>query len=195
MIHARSKIIKIYSMKKLSLITGIIVLFFVTSCRDIVNSALDVLPPFEVPFTTTVDVPFAAISTTGYTQTPELPININLDAKIKEQNANFSINNLKSVKLSTLSLDYVSSQLGNKLDVIKNARIYVKAPNQADRLIATAYYNTNPNTITFTETDDEILEYFRTTQNSLIIEIRASKVTADQIKMKINSGFKIKVQL
>ncbi|SFB72505.1 hypothetical protein [Kaistella jeonii] len=182
-------------MKKLSLITGIIVLFFVTSCRDIVNSALDVLPPFEVPFTTTVDVPFAAISTTGYTQTPELPININLDAKIKEQNANFSINNLKSVKLSTLSLDYVSSQLGNKLDVIKNARIYVKAPNQADRLIATAYYNTNPNTITFTETDDEILEYFRTTQNSLIIEIRASKVTADQIKMKINSGFKIKVQL
>ncbi|MBF8456214.1 hypothetical protein IV494_03375 [Kaistella sp. G5-32] len=182
-------------MKKLWLITGIIVLFFVTSCRDIVNSVLDVLPPFEVPFTTTVDVPFAAISTTGYTQTPELPMNINLDAKIKEQNANFSINNLKSVKLSTLSLDYVSSQLGNKLDVIKNARIYVKAPNQADRLIATAYDNTNPNTITFTATDDEILEYFRTTQNSLIIEIQASKVTADQIKMKINSGFKIKVQL
>ena len=195
MIHARSKIIKIYSMKKLWLITGIIVLFFVTSCRDIVNSVLDVLPPFEVPFSTTVDVPFAAISTTGYTQTPELPMNINLDAKIKEQNANFSINNLKSVKLSTLSLDYVSSQLGNKLDVIKNARIYVKAPNQADRLIATAYDNTNPNTITFTATDDEILEYFRTTQNSLIIEIQASKVTADQIKMKINSGFKIKVQL
>lgn len=195
MIRASRKIIKIYIMKKLSLITGILALFFVTSCRDIVNSVLDVLPPFEVPFTTTVDVPFAAINTTGYTRTPELPMNIDLNAKIKEQNPNFSINNLKSVKLSNLSLDYVSSQLGNKLDVIKNARIYIKAPNQADRLIGTAYDNTNPNTITFTITDQEILEYFRTDQNSLLLEIQASKVTADQIKMKINSGFKIKVQL
>ena len=166
-----------------------------TSCRDIVNSVLDALPPFEVPFSTTLDVPFASLSTTAYTKTPEIPMNIDLNAKIKENNSNFSINNLKSVKLNTLSLDYVSSPLGNKLDVIKNARIYVKAPNQADRLIATAYDNTNPNTIIFTLEDAEILEYFRTSQNSLVIEIMSSKISADQIKMKINSGFKIKVQL
>lgn len=166
-----------------------------TSCRDIVNSVLDVLPPFDVPFSTTADVPFASVSTTTYTRTPEIPMNIDLNAKIKENNPNFSINNLKSVKLNTLSLDYVSSQLGNKLDVIKNARIYVKAPNQADRLIATAYNNTNPNTITFTLEDAEILEYFKTNQNSLIIEIQASRITADQIKMNMNAGFKIKVQL
>ncbi|QOW09525.1 hypothetical protein Q73A0000_03665 [Kaistella flava (ex Peng et al. 2021)] len=182
-------------MKKLSLLTGILVLFFMTSCRDIVNAVLDVLPPFDVPFSTNVDVPFASVSTTTYTRTPEIPMNIDLNAKIKENNPNFSINNLKSVKLNTLSLDYISSQLGNKLDVIKNARIYVKSPNQADRLIATAYNNTNPNTITFTLEDTEILEYFRTNQNSLIIEIQASRITADQIKMNMNAGFKIKVQL
>ena len=182
-------------MKKLSLLTGILVLFFMTSCRDIVNSVLDVLPPFDVPFSTTVDVPFASVSTTAYTRTPDLPMNIDLNAKIKENNSNFSINNLKSVKLNTLNLDYVSSTLGNKLDVIKNARIYIKAPNQAERLIATAYDNTNPNTITFTLEDAEILEYFRTNQNSLYIEIMGSRVTADQIKMNMNAGFKIKVQL
>lgn len=182
-------------MKKLSLLTGILVLFFMTSCRDIVNSVLDVLPPFDVPFSTNIDVPLASVSTTTYTKTPDLPMNIDLNAKIKENNSNFSVNNLKSVKLNTLSLDYVNSTLGNKLDVIKNARIYIKAPNQADRLIATAYDNTNPNTITFTLEDAEILEYFRTTQNSLVIEIMGSRVTADQIKMKMNAGFKIKVQL
>ena len=186
---------KFNTMKKLSLLSGILLLFFMTSCRDIVNSVLDALPPFDVPFSTTLDVPFASLSTTAYTKTPEIPMNIDLNAKIKENNSNFSINNLKSVKLNTLSLDYVSSQLGNKLDVIKNARIYVKAPNQADRLIATAYDNTNPNTITFTLEDAEILEYFRTNQNSLVVEIMSSKVSADQIKMKMNSGFKIKVQL
>ena len=182
-------------MKKLSLITGLFLLLFTTSCRDIVNSVLDVLPPFDVPFSTTLDVPFASVSTTTYTKTPEIPMNIDLNAKIKENNSNFSINNLKSVKLNTLSLDYVSSQLGNKLDVIKNARIYVNAPNQTERLIATAYDNTNPNTITFTLEDAEVLEYFRTNQNYLVIEIMSSKVTADQIKMKMNAGFKIKVQL
>lgn len=182
-------------MKKLSILTGLLMLLFMTSCRDIVNSVLDVLPPFSVPFNTTLDVPFASVSTTTYTRTPEIPMNIDLNAKIKENNPNFSIDNLKSVKLNTLSLDYVNSQLGNKLDIIKNARIYVKAPNQVERLIATAYDNTNPNTITFTLEDAEILEYFRTSQNSLIFEIQASKVTADQITLKINSGFKIKVQL
>ena len=186
---------KFNTMKKLSLLSGILLLFFMTSCRDIVNSVLDALPPFDVPFSTTLDVPFASLSTTAYTKTPEIPMNIDLNAKIKENNSNFSINNLKSVKLNTLSLDYVSSQLGNKLDIIKNARIYVKAPNQADRLIATAYDNSNPNTITFTLEDAEILEYFRTNQNSLVVEIMSSKVSADQIKMKMNSGFKIKVQL
>lgn len=191
----RFKKTKFTIMKKLSLITGLFLLLFTTSCRDIVNSVLDVLPPFDVPFSTTLDVPFASVSTTTYTKTPEIPMNIDLNAKIKENNSNFSINNLKSVKLNTLSLDYVSSQLGNKLDVIKNARIYVNAPNQTERLIATAYDNTNPNTITFTLEDAEVLEYFRTNQNYLVIEIMSSKVTADQIKMKMNAGFKIKVQL
>lgn len=189
------KKIKITIMKKLSLLAGIFVLFFMTSCRDIVNSVLDVLPPFDVPFSTTLDVPFAAVSTTAYTKTPDIPMNIDLDTKIKENNPNFSINNLKSVKLNTLSMDYLSSTLGNKLDVIKNAKIYIKAPNQAERLIATAYDNTSPNMIVFNLEDAEILEYFRTNQNYLVIEIMGSRVTADQLKIKMNAGFKIKVQL
>ena len=81
-------------MKKLPVIAGILMLIFVSSCRDIVNSVLDALPPFDVPFNTTLDVPFASVSTTGYTKTPDLPMNIDLDAKIKENNPNFSINNL-----------------------------------------------------------------------------------------------------
>lgn len=182
-------------MKKLSLIMGMLVLFFTTSCRDIVNTVLDVLPPFDVPYSTTQTVPFVGVSTTGYTRTPEMQMNIDLDAKIKQNNPNYSINNLKSVKMSTLSIDYVSSQGGAKVDVIKNARIYIKAPNQPEKLIATVVNNTNPDTVTFSVPDEELLNYFRTTQNSLIFEIQASRVTADQITMKMNTGFKVKVQL
>lgn len=182
-------------MKKIAFLSSLFLLFFATSCRDIVNSVLDVLPPFDVPFSSTFQVPFASISTTGYSRTPKIPMNIDLNAKIKEQNSNFSINNLKSVKLNTLSLNYVNSTLGTQLDVIKNARIYVKAPNQEERLIATVSDNTNPTTITFTVNDVEILEYFRTSQNSIIFEIQSSRVTADQLTMKLDAGFKIKVQL
>ncbi|WP_156832004.1 hypothetical protein [Kaistella palustris] len=182
-------------MKKLIVLATVVSLFFVTGCRDIVNSVLDALPPINVPFSTTLQVPFAAVSTTTYTRTPEIPMNIDLDAQIKQNNPKYSINNLKSVQLSTLSLDYVNSDLGNQLDVIKNANIYVKAPNQAERLIATAYDNTNPTTITFNIENAELIEYFRTSQNSLIIEVQAARATADKITMKMNSGFKIKVQL
>lgn len=186
---------KIDIMKKITLLTSLLLLFFATSCRDIVNSVLDVLPPFNVPFSSTIQVPFASMSTTTYTRTPEIPMNIDLNARIKEENANFSINNLKSVKLNTLSLDYVSSTLGNQLDVIKNARIYVKAPNQEERLIGAVTDNTNPTTITFSISDVEILEYFRTNQNSIIFEVQSSRATADQLTMKLNAGFKVKVQL
>lgn len=182
-------------MKKLSLILSMFAILFMTSCRDIVNSVLDALPPFDVPFSTNISVPFATVSTTTYTRTPEIPMNINLDAKIKENNANYSINNLKSVKLNTLKLDYISSTFDTKLDVIKNARLYVKAPNQQEKLIATAYDNTNPQTITFTVIDEELLNYFKTNQNSLIFEVMASTAAADQITMSMSSGFKVRVQL
>ena len=182
-------------MKKLSLVFGMIVLFFTTSCRDIVNSVLDVLPPFDVSFTTNVTVPLATLSTTSYTRTPEIPMNIDLDKSIKENNPKFSINNLKSVKLNSLNMQYVSSQFDTKLDVIKDAKIYIKAPNLPEKLIATALNNTNPDTITFTVANEELLEYFRTSQNSLIFEIQGRRLSADQITLKINSGFNVKVQL
>ena len=195
MINVRPKNKKIYVMKKLSLIFGLFAMLIVSSCRDIVNTVLDALPPFDVPFSTNVPVPLAAVSTTTYTRTPEIPMNINLDAKIKENNPNYSINNLKSVKLSTLKLDFVSSTLDTRLNAIRNARIYVKAPNQPERLIATAYDNTNPDTITFTVVDEELINYFRTNENSLIFEVMASTPTADQLTVRISSGFKIRVQL
>ena len=78
-------------MKKLSLLIGLLVMFFTTSCRDIVNTVLDVLPPFDVPFNTTVVVPFTGVSTTTYTRTPEIPMNIDLDAKIKQWTANIPL--------------------------------------------------------------------------------------------------------
>lgn len=182
-------------MKNLSILFALVLALITTSCRDIANAVLDVLPPFEVPFTTSMQVPFASMSTTSYTKTPEIPMNIDLDAQIKEQNPNFSISNLKSVKMSSLTVSYETSQLGNKLDAIKNARIYIKAPNMPEKLIATAYDNTNPTTITFTSTDAEMLDYFKTNQNSLIVEIQGNYVTADRITMKMDSKFKIKVQL
>ncbi len=182
-------------MKKLMLITGILITFFLTSCREIVNTVLDILPPFDVPFTTTIEFPFASVSTTTYTRAPEIPMNIDVDAEIKKNNSGYSINNLKSVKLNTLTLNYAGSQLGNKLDAIKSAKLYIKTPNMPERLIATVENNTNPDTITFVSTNTELLEYFRTKENSLIIEIMANYPSADIITTKMNTGFKIRVQL
>lgn len=182
-------------MKKLSVIAGIFLLLIVASCRDVVNSVLDVLPPFNVPFTTEIEVPFAAVSTTTFTRTPEIPMNIDLNAKIKEQNPNYSIDNLKSVKLNQLNLEFLSSQLGNNLDVIKNANIYIKAPDKPELLIATLSNNTSGGKIIFTTTDAEMVNYFRTNKNSLIFEIMASRPSTDVMRMKLNSAFNIRVQL
>ena len=182
-------------MKKLPLIIAMLSMLILTGCRDIVNSYLDVFPPFDVPYTTTFSVPMAGVNTATYTKTPEIPINIDLDTAIKNNNPKYSINNVESVKLSTLRLTYVSSTTGVKMDAIKNARIYIKAPNLPEKLIATAYNNTNPDFISFSTPEEELLNYFKSAQNSLIIEIQGNTVTVDEITMKMSSGFKVRVQL
>lgn len=182
-------------MKKYIILFSAALLLLLGSCRDAINAVLDALPPFNAPFTTTLTVPFAGVSTTAYTRTPEIPMNIDLDAQIRQNNPNYSVNNLKSVRLSKLNLEFVESDLGNQLDVIRNAKIYVKAPNLPEKLIATVTDNTSPTNIEFTVADVELLEYFRTSQNSLILEIQASRPAADRLTVKLQSGFKVKVQL
>ncbi len=182
-------------MKTIKLLTGVFLLLFATSCRDAVNTILDSLDPFQVPFNSTLDVPFATVSTTEYFTTPELPMNIDLASEIKKVYSNASVSNLKSVNLSLLKITYVSSNLGNKLDVIKNAQIYIKSPNLPDKLIAEVTNNTNPTEISFQMSEADIADYFRTNKNSLIIKIMGSRASADQIKMDLRTAFKIRVQL
>lgn len=182
-------------MKKMIAALSLFLLFFATSCRDIVNSVLEALPPFDVPFSTTITIPFASVSTTDYTRTPEIPMNINLDAEIKKNDPRFSINNLKSVRLSTLQFDYISSEFNNQLDAVRNARMYLKSPDLPEVLIAVASENTNPKSLIFQPENVELLSYFRTNNNSLILEIQGRRVVLDQMTLKLNTSFKIKVQL
>ena len=181
-------------MKKLGLAASFLILLFLTSCRDIINS-LDLIPPFNVPYTTSVDLPLATVNTESYTRTPEIPMNVDLDAKIKEQRADFGINNVKSVRINSLDLEYISSAMGVKMDAIKNLRILIKAPNVPEKVIAFSENNSNPDKIILTVPNEELLNYFKTNQNSLILEIQGNFVATDVVKVKMNSVFRIEAKL
>ena len=45
-------------MKRLTIITGVLMMLFLSSCRDIANSVLDLLPPFDVAFSTNIEIFF-----------------------------------------------------------------------------------------------------------------------------------------
>ena len=182
-------------MKKLSIILPILALLFLGSCRDIANSVLDILPPFNTSFSSTQQVPFAAVSTTSYTRTPEIPMNVDMDAKIKEQNSKYGIDNLKSVRMTSLTATYIGSKLGVKLDAVKNMRIYIKAPNLPEKLIATADNNTSADKIVFTTTNADIADYFKTKENSLIIEVMGNYASADIVTIQMDAGFEVRAQL
>ena len=182
-------------MKKLTLLFSLLSLLLISSCRDIANTVLDVLPPFKISNSVTQELPFVSISTTSYSRTPEIPLNIDVDAKIKENNPKYGIENLKSVKLTGLSATYVSSQLGFKLDAIKNMRIYIKAPNLPEKLVATVYDNNSADQINFTTVDTELVDYFKSKDQSLIVEVQANFPSADRIRVRLDSNFEFKVQL
>ncbi len=152
--------------------------------------------PFAVPVSFEATVPLAIANTTDPVRTPEIPLNLDLDAKIKEQYPSLSINNLKSVKLNLFTIDYISSENNTKLDVIKDATILIKAPNMDAKVIATATDNISETSISFTPvTDLQLLDYLKTNQNSFILEIKGRKIALDVAKIKINTSFKIEVGL
>lgn len=145
--------------------------------------------PINFTQTTNLDIPVANIGTN--TQVGEFPLNIDLNQEVKAQNASLSIENINSVKLSQLTMAYVSSNNGTRLDVIKNARIYIKSPNTERQLIASADNNTRADEISFTLTNAELLPHLRSAQNSLILEVDGNRTAFDQIKVRLNSNFRV----
>lgn len=167
------------------------------SC-DRVKDAVDnvaVPVPFDIPMSYETEIPFASVKTDNYLRYPEIKMNLDVDTEIKKKYPALSINNLKSVKLSAMNIELTKSILGGNFDAVRNAKIYVKAPNQPERLAATVTENSSTNKIVFTPTDEELIEYFRSKENSLILEIQGRKLTLDKFTIKINPSFKVSVGL
>ena len=90
----------------------------------------------------------------------------------------------------------MSSTGGAKLDKVKNARLLLKTPNLPEQVVAVINNNTNADILNFTPNSEvELLEYLKSNQASFILEVQGSEVVLDQMKMKINSSFKIEVGL
>ena len=166
-------------------------LFTLTSCDG--DEGIPV--PFDIPMTVEQTLPFATVNTTSYIRYPEIALNLDVDAAIKEKYSKLSINNLKSAKLTVFSIDYLSSKLGKKLDIINGAKIYLKAPNLPEVMIGTVENNTNATTIDIKTIDAELIDYLKSKQNSLILEIKGSETSLDELKVNLKPVFKINVGL
>lgn len=168
-----------------------------TSCSKVEDIIDDISVP--VPFTIKMDfettIPFATVNTTDLVTYPEVPVNIDVDAKIKESYPSFSINNLKSAKLENFSIDAVEGSTV-ELDAIKDAELWFKTPELSEIKIATVADNTSKTSITFTPVPNtELINHLKSKQNSFILKIRGSRVEVGSLKVKVNSGFKISIGL
>lgn len=172
----------------------------INSCSNVEDIIDNITIP--VPFAINVnknnlDIPF--VVGTEFVKSPSIPLNIDLDAEIKERFSNMSVNNVKSAKLSSFSISRVSSSADVTFADISDARLYISAPDQSDRLVATVTNNTSPDALNFTpittEPDSELVNYLKSPQASIYMEIKGSANKVSQMKINISSSFKIQVSL
>lgn len=166
-----------------------------TSCskvEDIIDD-ISVPVPLTIPLDFPAEFPFA-IDTDVSLTSPEIPVTLDVNQKIKDYNENLSINNLKSAKLDKFSIEVAE---GNTvpLDAIKDAEVYFKTPNVGTVLVAKVTGNTNASSITFTPTSDDLISHFQTNQHTFYLKIKGGKLAAGNMKIKVNTGFKISVGL
>jgi len=170
----------------------------VNSCSkvdDIIDN-ISIPVPFAINVNkNNLDIPF--IVGTEYVKSPSIPLGINLDAEIKERFQGMSVDNVKSAKLASLSIGYVSSTNGTKLNAVSDAKVWISAPNQADRIIATVTNNTSADALSFTpvttEQEAELMNYLKSPQVAIYLEIKGPDNKIDQMKININSSFRIQV--
>ncbi|PZU84435.1 MAG: hypothetical protein DI529_11240 [Chryseobacterium sp.] len=171
--------------------------FSCTSEDDVVDDiTIDV--PFSVTKSLDVDLPLKIENTTDSIKYPEIPVNLDLDAAIKSKFPALSIDNLKSVRLEGLSIQLDSTSVQTvQLDAIKNANLYIRSSGQEDKQIASVVNNTNASILTFTPitSSTNLLNYFKTNQNSLILEILGAKVADADMKLQLDASFKLEVGL
>lgn len=171
---------------------------FFVSC-DRVKDAVDnvAMPvPFAIkPNIPEQTIPFVSIPMDSYFPIP-VTLNVDIDAEIKKQNPNLSVNNLKSAKLESMDIALVKNTLTAKLDAVKSARLYIKTPSLQKLLVATADGGQiTADKINFTPVDAELIEYFKSKENSIIVEMQGGKVAAGEMTLKLNPSFRIKVGL
>ncbi len=171
----------------------------VTSC-DRVQEAVDSVA-IPLPFAITPNIqeqkiPFASIPMADYFPIP-VTLDVDVDKEIKSQSPSLSINNLKSAKLEAMNIVLKDHTLTAQLDAIKSARIYIKTPTLDRMLVATADgAQIKADRIDFTPVQNaELIEYFKSNKNSLIVEMQGAKLAAGEMTVKINPTFRIKVGL
>ena len=105
-----------------------------------------------------------------------------------------------SLHFLTLSfwLQYVTTYLNLAslyLRAIKDAEVYFKTPNVGEVLVAKVTGNTNPTSITFTPTSEDLINHLKTNQHTFYLKITGGKLAAGTMKIKVNTGFRISVGL
>jgi len=180
-----------------SLLMGIGGLNSCSKVDDIIDN-ISIPIPFAINVNkNNIDIPF--IVEKEYVKSPSIPLGLDLDAEIKNRFQGMSVDNVKSARLSSLSITYVSSTLGTKLNAVTDARVWISAPGQADRIIATVSNNISADALNFTpvttESEAELMNYLKSSDVSIYLEVKGPEEKIDQMRININSSFKIEIGL
>lgn len=170
------------------------------SCDRVKDAVEDVSVPVPFPIDLNIDqtdTPFFSVPTIGnFYDYPPIKLDIDVDAKIKEKYPKLGVDNLRSVKLNSFSITNTGSTgLGDvNFSAITDAELYLQVSGLPDVLVATVSGNTNPTVLTFTpKSDAELINYFKSKQQSLKIRYKSNKISVGKINMKLSPSFKVSV--
>ncbi|GGG50236.1 hypothetical protein GCM10007332_09850 [Epilithonimonas arachidiradicis] len=174
-----------------ALIVGISTINSCSKVDDIIDN-ITIPVPFDIPVNIETEIPFAVA--TEYVKSPSIPLGLDLDKEIKERfEGNLTV---KSAKLTSFSISQVSSVGGINLKAVSDAELWISAPGQEDKVIATVTNNTSETALSFTpDTTVELMNYLKSTQAAIYIKVKGPENKVDQMKIRINSSFKIQVGL
>lgn len=145
-------------------------IFLFTSCDD---DNKGIKAPINIPTPIkNVEIPFASAKDLKIPVIPPIYLDFDADKYIRENAAPASLDNVKSAKLKSFTIELEDSSFIGDLSAIKDAEIYLKSENPAQEELKVAWVkdNTNDKKLEFeVDSSKDLLPYFKAEKQYIVV--------------------------
>lgn len=136
------------------------------------------------------------IATAGERDLAAASIHLNIDSIIKAENKEVGVDNIKSAKVTEVTLEILNPDNDNNLAIVESAKVLLSSDTKTEQVVIAEMEN-NPDeyrtTVTIPAKDVDLAEYLRSSNYSYTLWAKTRRGTTIELRCKATIKYDLQV--